>query len=306
MAVWSPFQVLNATGWENAGTENEGATEHPWLRHPVSGDLYLWKPARGRRRERREHWAEKIASELARHLGVPCAQVELAEQEADVGCLSRDLQGHGHELHSGAVLLGAIDPGFDPRERRHEAYTVDNISAVLAGVEAPRGDPGPPVPDGFGAFDVFAGYLLLDALLLNRDRHAGNWSILRRKDGSEPDRLCPLYDNASSLALSMSDSSRSKRLASKGVEAYARREDHARAFARLDGPEPRLLEVARLALLRCSASARDYWTGQIIGVKPADLSAILDAVPEMSEPLRTFTVELVEVNRKRIADVCSS
>lgn len=306
MAAREPFQVRDATGWENAGTENEGATEHPWLRDPVGGDLYLWKPARGRRRDRREHWAEKIAAELARHLGVPCAQVELAVQDADVGCLSRDLQGHGHELHSGAVLLGAIDPGFHPGQRHHDAYTVENISRVLTDVDAPGGDPGPSVPEGFRAFDVFAGYLLFDALVLNRDRHAGNWSVLRRKDSSEPDRLCPLYDNASSLALSMSDSSRAKRLASNGVEAYALREDHARSFARIEGREPRLLEVARLALLSCSAAARDYWMDQITRLESADVSSVLTAVPEMSEPLRTFTVELVEVNRRRIAGAWSS
>jgi hypothetical protein len=286
MAAREPFQVRDATGWENAGTEHEGATEHPWLRDPVGGDLYLWKPARGRRRDRREHWAEKVAGELARHLGVPCAQVELAVQDADVGCLSRDLQGHGHELHSGAVLLGAIDPGFHPGQRHHDAYTVENISRVLADVDAPGGDPGPTVPDGFRAFDVFAGYLLFDALVLNRDRHAGNWSILRRKDGSEPDRLCPLYDN--------------------GVEAYALREDHARSFARVEGREPRLLEVARLALLSCSAAARDYWMAQITRLEPAAVGTVLTAVPEMSEPLRTFTVELVEVNRRRIAGDWSS
>lgn len=72
------FIVLNASDWEIAGHEQEGATEHPWLRHLDENELYLWKPARGRREIRREHWAEKIASELAGDLGLPCATIRLA------------------------------------------------------------------------------------------------------------------------------------------------------------------------------------------------------------------------------------
>lgn len=302
MPPTSPFTVVRATGWELAGTEIVGVTEHPWLRSPEGGELYLWKPARAQRLQRREHWAEKVASELARTLGVPCVVVELAEREGVPGCLVRDFQGHGHQMHSGADLLSAIDPTFRP-EDRHEAYTIDNVRRVLAGVDSPGGDPGPAVPESFDAFDTFAGYLLFDALVLNRDRHAANWSIMRSKDGVGGDSLCPLYDNASSLAMSMTDTVRVKRLASKGVAAYVRREDHARAFALLDGESPSLLDVAQLALARCSASARDHWLGAITRVKRSELTDILDRIPEMSEPLRTFTTELIESNRRRIADV---
>lgn len=32
---------------------------------------------------------------------------------------------------------------------------------------------------GFAAFDQFCGYLLLDALVANRDRHEENWAFCR-------------------------------------------------------------------------------------------------------------------------------
>lgn len=36
----------------------------------------------------------------------------------------------------------------------------------------------PPRTSGFTAFGVFAGYLVLDALVGNTDRHPGNWALL--------------------------------------------------------------------------------------------------------------------------------
>lgn len=300
------FPVVDASGWELAGLEQRGATEHLWLRNPEDGELYLWKPSTGRRAERREHWAEKIGSEVARLVGVPCAQVELAEREGIVGCLSRNLQGHGYQLYPGALLLAELDPGFRPDIRGHEAYTVENTAHVLRDVQAPRNAGPQALPAEMGGFDVFAGYLVFDALVLNRDRHAANWSVLRRRDGSEPDRLCPLYDNASSLALSLGDASRRKRLDSRGVAAYAARESAARPFARPDGVVRTLYEVSAAALNLCSPHARSHWLTRVGDLSAADVGLILDAVPGMSELVRTFTTELIDCTRRRLADVCAA
>lgn len=174
------FPVLDASSWEPGGLEQVGVTQHLWLRHPEDGALHLWKPAAGRRLERREHCAEKLASEIAGVLGIPCAHVELAERDGVSGCLSRNLVDDAEEIYAGALFLGGIDPTFDPATRGgHAAYTVRNVERVLDDVRAP--DPAG-LPPKTGAFDVFAGYLVFDALVLNRDRHAANWSILRRRE----------------------------------------------------------------------------------------------------------------------------
>jgi len=122
----------------------------------------------------------------------------------------------GRELHPGAYLLADLDPSFDPRVRGHPAYTVENVAQVLRSVQAP-----PTVlPKGSSGFDLFTGYLVFDALVLNRDRHAANWAVPRRRDGSEPDRLCPLHDNASSRGMAQAASTMARRLASRGVDAH--------------------------------------------------------------------------------------
>jgi hypothetical protein len=225
------FVVLDLDDWELRGVEQLGVTEHPWLVDPDLGDLWLWKPAADGRLARREHWAEKIAAELAGLLGLPCAQVELASRRGVAGCVSRNVLVHGEDKASGAELLAEIDPTFDPRVRGHPAYTVANVAQVLDGVRAPSAQVDPPLPANAAGFDVMAGYLLFDALVLNRDRHAANWMVARRRDGSGPDVLCPMYDNASSLALSVGNDKMRHRCASGGVAAYAEREGWARAFA---------------------------------------------------------------------------
>jgi hypothetical protein len=298
------FSVLDATDWDLRGLEQRGVTQHPWLLNPDDGQLYLWKPATGRRLERREHWAEKAASEVAHLLGIPCAQVELAERAGVAGCLSRNLLTEDLEIHAGAFLLTEVDPSFDPTDKGHSAYTVANVARVLRDVEPPQSAVLPSLPDGTTGFDVFAGFLMFDALVLNRDRHAANWSILRPREGNGPDRLCPLYDNASALALSLSDASMSKRVSSRGVQAYADRENYARAFAHPNGRIRTVYEIAAEALATCRPAARDLWCGRLRAVDEVQIADVVHAVAGMSETARTFTVELVMCTRRRLVDVC--
>lgn len=298
------FTVLDASSWEAGGLEQIGVTQHLWLRHPEDGALHLWKPATGRRLERREHWAEKLASEIAGVLGMPCAHVELAERNAVPGCLSRNLMTEGEEIFAGALFLGGIDPTFDPATRGHPVYTIANVERVLNGVEGPAGFVG--LPPTAVAFDVFAGYMAFDALVLNRDRHAANWSVLRRRDGSRPDRLCPLYDNASALALSMSDSKMANRAASRGIAAYISRESIARPFARTDGKDRSVFEVAGEALARCDDEMREHWRARVLALRDDEVWRLVSEIPGMSEVVRTFLVELVACTRRRVLDGASS
>lgn len=298
------YQVLDVTDWELAGLEQLGATEHPWLREPSGEQLYLWKPASGRRLDRREHWAEKVASELAALIGVPCAVVELAEREGVVDCVSRNLQTRGYDLQPGARLLANIDPSFRPNVKGHEAYTLKNVAAVLGDVVAPDETLGS-VPGGMTAFDVFAGYLAFDALLLNRDRHAGNWAVLQRRDQTASDRLCPLFDNASGLAMALSPSRKERLLNGGGVAAYVRRESLARPFARPGGVALSLHEVAAAALSLCSRAARRLWLDRIAGLSLDQVASVLAPLAGMSEVERTFTVGLVDCSRRRLTDAAA-
>lgn len=296
------YEVLDVGTWALAGHEVVGLTEHPWLRDPATEQLHLWKPAAAKRLERREHVAEKIAAELARAVGVPCASVELGVRDGVLGCLSRNVQPRGWDRLFGADLLLNIDPDFRATVKRHSAYTVPNIFTVLADVGPPLE---PPIDDPAlqDAFDVFTGYLLFDALVLNRDRHAKNWAVLRPRQGGAA-RLCALYDNASSLGLAVSDDRAGRIVGGKGADAYVRREGRARAFAQRADRDSTLLEVAADALQLCSPAAKAHWLERLEAVDHATVTDAVNGVPELSEPLRTLVPMLVASARKMILDAC--
>ena len=63
-------------------------------------------------------------------------------------------------------------------------------------------------------FDMFVGYLMLDALIGNTDRHHENWGIMTGR--GRPQVLAPTYDHASSLGRELSDQKRQARMGNSG------------------------------------------------------------------------------------------
>lgn len=72
------YPVIDASSWEVESVEPGGQDPGTWMVDDV-GTRWLFKPAavRGDRRQG-EDWAEKIAAELARLIGLPAAFVEIA------------------------------------------------------------------------------------------------------------------------------------------------------------------------------------------------------------------------------------
>lgn len=206
-----------------------GTKQKWWLAHRSSGRMVLLKLARP---NTGEDWSEKVAFEIAKCLGIPCPRVELATLEQCWAVLCWDFIGRRHfigtpeptlrSLIHGNELLLERDPDYPVNERyRVSAHTVASVLEVLQATDhAGRAN----VLDGErgDGFDMFVGYLLLDALIGNTDRHHENWGIItspgRRK------QLAPSYDHASSLGRELTDAKRSARLGSSGrgtVGGYA-------------------------------------------------------------------------------------
>ena len=67
-----------------------------------------------------------------------------------------------------------------------------------------------PVSEGVAsASDLFAGYLMLDALIGNTDRHHENWAIIQ---AGRQYCLAPTFDHASCLGFNLSDAERIDRM----------------------------------------------------------------------------------------------
>ncbi|WP_143082118.1 HipA domain-containing protein [Nonomuraea wenchangensis] len=286
------------TDWAVDLYEPEGSDEKIWLIQPVFGRRALFKPnVRNDDAERADHWPEKLAAVLAAELGVPSAEIDLAVRSGRRGCVSYDVTLPGWELQPGFLLLTSfLGRDHDPMDKSHEGHTLLNIRSALEGYRHPPGFDG---PEEFGAFEVFAGYTMLDALIANRDRHPANWAVLIGREQDDR-RLCPSYDHATSLGFSLADAKRTRLLAKgREWEAHLRRGTAWRFEGCRKVP---LTDFAATALALVGGSVRRYWLDRLHACRKDRVEMAVASIPEMSEAARRFAVELVDANRRRLLD----
>lgn len=294
-----PYDVLDASTWDVAGLETDGLTEHQWLLRPGDDRPWLFKAVvRHGERRQGEDWVEKVASAIAAQIAVPHAKVELARRGAIEGCVVRDVKAHQWQWYSGADLLsGLLGSHFDPRDRLARGHRLDTIAQALHDYGAAPGS------EPARAFECFAGYLLLDAVIANRDRHPRNWAVMHAPAGAtDPDALSPTFDHASGLGFSLSDGERERWLDGPGIRAWAER-GSAKSFEHGPKPWPSLVAVAAEALAMCSLEVRGGWLAQLSNLSDDIVRNIVDSVPGLSAVTATFTCLLVTTNRDRLLEL---
>ncbi len=78
---------VDVSDWEIAGEEPQGLEKHPWLRHESHERPWLFKEADLHPgRPLTDDLVEKVASEIAREVGVPAARVDLVTRDGVRGC----------------------------------------------------------------------------------------------------------------------------------------------------------------------------------------------------------------------------
>lgn len=302
-------QVLDVSGWGTVQLEARGSGSNQWRLDP-DGALWLYKATRVASHTgelQGEDWAEKLVESLARALGLPTAQIELATRaeagEVEPGVVSRDLKLPDTDFQNGANLLADV-PDYRYRDslnrppKNHVGHSVVNVVEQLG-----RHGVGPPpqlAGSELSAVDVFAGYLVLDAWVGNLDRHEENWAVLRALDGTMT--LAPTYDHGAALGSSLTEERRSRLAEDRaGLESFAER-GFGRKFE--DGAKVPLTTFAAQALDLAAPRARDRWLGRLETVGRDAVHGLIADVPRMSDPARTFCENLVEINRERILRVC--
>lgn len=254
-----------------------------------------------------ENWAEKVCCEICRLLGIPHAEYDLAVWSETKGILSPTFVPEDARLIHGNELLARIYTDYDEAQmyqaKQHTLMRVilaldDSACGVPIGWETPAH-----VKDAMG---VFVGYLLLDALVGNQDRHHENWGIINSiKHGL---CLAPTYDHASSLGRNESDECRIERLASKdqgrSVEHFCGR---ARScfYKTTSDKKPMGTIIAFQETAKMRPDAGLYWIERLQGLNLVDFKGVLNQVPdsEISEPARLFALKMLETNRNRLINL---
>ncbi|RAP58614.1 hypothetical protein BTJ49_04965 [Oleiagrimonas sp. MCCC 1A03011] len=248
-----------------------------------------------------ENWAEKVSAEVASDLGLPHASYELATFDQHQGVVTPNFVPEGWRLVHGNELIGVVSTRETAMgELRRRMHTVRRVYALLKHPNILV----PPTwnqPDAItNAAGVFVGYLMLDALIGNQDRHEENWAVLV---GSQQVRLSPTFDHASSLGRNESDEFRLTRMESidtaRSVDAYVRKAKS--QLYDLAKKRLRTLEAFR-AFAELEPEAGAHWQERLRRVSEERLREVISEVPEewITEPARDFAYEMMRINRKLI------
>lgn len=177
--------------------EAMGSKQKFWFRRPDHRENWLFKYPQS---NTGQHWAEKIAAEIANELGILHARVTLAEFEGIAGSASQSFTRKGRELFHGNQILEGYISGYDRSRRfRQSNHTLANILGSLDSVFSQ-------VEVRESAKRQIAAYLILDALIGNTDRHHENWGVLIKQTSiGSTGIVAPSFDHASSLGRELQD-----------------------------------------------------------------------------------------------------
>lgn len=265
--------------------ESLGSKEKFWFQFSDdwSGTSWLFKYPRP---DTGEHWAEKIAAEVAGLLEISCARVELAVCQGVRGSVTESFTPADKDLVHGNELLEILLGDYDPEKRRHQSrHTLGNILetlAILADYE----------PD---CRRRFADYLLLDAIIGNTDRHHENWGwLIDRAAADGSGELAPSFDHASSLGRELDGVRRDRYLAENRVGNYAERGRGGIYWSEQERRSPSPLELMRRAV----AAYPQFFRPGLARLSTPDEGNILEIVNRipadwMSAPQRDFALALM-------------
>ena len=260
-----------------------------------------------------EDWAERIVSELARLLGIPHVEYELAhEYEGQTaiqpGVICPTFVPRPQILVLGNQLLVIRDPAYPALEDRKygvREYTVEAVAEMVALLKPPAPEWMRTTPEGITtALGVFTGYVMLDAWVANQDRHHQNWGAVWQA----PDlRLAPTFDHGASLARNLTDEERKERLRTRdrnrSVEQFCSRARSGFYSATQKDKTVLALDVFK-RFSELDPGAARIWLGKLAEISQSAVDAILAEIPpqRMSPVTREFTLELLMINQRRLLE----
>jgi len=166
------------------------------------------------------------------------------------------------------------------------------------------------LPDGVvTALDVFTGYILLDAWIGNQDRHHENWGVLRGSGefASANLYLAPTFDHGAAMARQLKDEERQRRLTTNdpgyGIAAFARK---ARSGFYANPAESKSMTTFAVweDFSKRAPLAAKAWLQRLDEIKDKEAGEVMSSVPpdRMTDLCRTFTLKVLEENRRRLLE----
>ncbi|EGR1562255.1 hypothetical protein D6L41_12110 [Vibrio alginolyticus] len=300
------YPIIDISDQDVDNYEQMGTKSKFWYRDSETGEDYLFKSIhtedrQGNPIERKgEDWAEKIACELAEALGIPHAHYDLANYQGQRGIRSKKFTEDGENMFFGNQLIEHVANRINvPLERGQRSQKVERVAAILARLikHPPKG--WEPTENITNTFDVFIGYLLLDTLISNQDRHNENWGMIINNNESY---LAPSFDHAASLGRNESVEKMHERLTSndegRQVPNYV-----ARSKSYFYNGNDRLKTLDAFVIFGFyRKKAALEWLERLESLEVDEFFSIVDRVPDkiMGLTEKTFCKAILIANKARI------
>lgn len=254
-----------------------------------------------------ENWAEVVTASIGSGIGLPCAHYEFADYKGLEGTVCKSVVPKNGRLVHGNELLAGFSPGYEKTKMyRQKEYTLLSVLALLKKLSVLVGPPlgfvGPP-KNVESCLEVFIGYLMLDALVANQDRHHENWGVITV--GSSDFYLAETFDHASSLGRNENDEARKDMVSTKDtrrhISAYVERAKT--PFYTFSPPRKNVSTLdAFLGAGQLSPAAAEAWIDTLDLIDQSWLENVFSDIPIslISDVAAEFAVKLVLLNKGRI------
>lgn len=242
----------------------------------------IFKFDNGKKFRKGEDCSEKLASEFAKALHYPTAEIDLAESIiGEPGLLSylfvdKD-RGESHEDMESYLDIN--------KQNESTEYTIKNMETVFKMMFSDA------------SFEDFLRILFFDALIGERDRHIGNWGILT-KNGKR--RVSPLYDTANCLLTHFQDENYRRRVLAKENGFISFINQNKTAIYRDDSPKNYSPTDSVIDYLLCHYP--EFTKHEIKNLKRLNdgiIENIIKKLPEsrMDNELKRYIVQYVKIQK---------
>lgn len=192
------FELKNFDNWIEdieSGKYGSGTSEKIWLINPETSEKGLFKfpKVKNDGTITGEYWAEKLATEIGKLIGVECARVDIGTYKGRIGSMSYNILDDITSLTEGVEFILGKYPYYNKNklldEYSGDKYSVQMIENSLTYPEEMK---------------KILKMIIFDCLIGNSDRHHSNWGEIHSMDYKEYYftfhlNISPLYDNGSSL-----------------------------------------------------------------------------------------------------------
>ena len=276
----------------------DGMLRKDWYLHPALGKCLFKEaaPTQAIISDARTDWTEKVVNEIANLLSLPVARYELAtgyfgratklvEGVVSINCIPDNAQILTGEEFLTQVLDSNLD---DPRQ-----YTVENVLKALdlADVKIPSNWQ-QPIPGIDTGAKLFVGYMMLDCLVNNSDRHDHNWEVMAVGGRIE---LVSSFDRGLSLGSTDEDEDKPNLSLADYVNRYSQS-----CFQSGYNKLPTLTIFERAAQLYPAAAI--VWQERLKQVTSTQITAIFNRIPDgrITPIAAKFAIDLLAYNLERI------